>query len=333
MKAMNKMTRYFAAKPQAALALSLMLFAGTVVGVSGCGTFTKLDHPEVEVYDDATGKYFVDEVTPVSNCRSCHEDIESKYAYYSAVVPSADTAARNPQQLATLVERAHESARGAELKGLSNYSGTAYDYFYYRPWWYDPFMIQSGVYGIVPLPPVILTPSGNGGTAGASGGTGTAGGTGSTSGSGDARLRRDYRRGSGNTRSLRDLDNMAIPSAGTSTGSGNTSGTTGTTQPGSPAGGSSGQGGSGNSGGSTGGSGGTRTRDSSGGSSPSTPPPVRVRVRESGGSGSGNGGGNSSGSGSSTSGKGPQDKPDSSGNSNDSDSKSGSEKRGSGRGR
>lgn len=111
---------------------SAAIFAVSVA-VSGCGSFTVLDHPEVEVRDEPTGKFVFEEVSPVSDCKSCHEKMANKYEGY----------ARAAEKRTTSYDRV-ATATATEFKGLSNYAGSDYDYYYYYPWWFDGYSLATG---------------------------------------------------------------------------------------------------------------------------------------------------------------------------------------------
>lgn len=151
--------------------LSLMTGSAIIftvaVALSGCGSFTVLDHPEVEVRDEPTGKFVFEEVLPVSDCKSCHEKMANKYEGY----------ARAAEKRTTSYDRV-ATANATEFKGLSNYAGSDYDYYYYYPWWFDGYSLTTGANSSAPA----------------------AGGSGNVSAApanGSVRARQSFRRGMG----------------------------------------------------------------------------------------------------------------------------------------
>ncbi len=118
------------------------LFFGLFFLWTGCG-FTKITHPEVEVLDPVSKKFIVEEVSVLSKCGSCHEHLTDKYAVYSKTV-------KNKTSLDKLNLLRSDLFSGAELQGYENYVESDFGFYYFYPWWYDDYIVNSGFYNSVP---------------------------------------------------------------------------------------------------------------------------------------------------------------------------------------
>ncbi|MCS6989716.1 MAG: hypothetical protein NZM06_09405 [Chloroherpetonaceae bacterium] len=111
--------------------------------VAGCG-FTKMTHPEVEVLDPDTKKFIMEEVSLVSKCGSCHDNLTDKYLVYNKAV-------KNKTSLDKLNLLRSDSFAGAELRGYENYAESEFGFYYFYPWWYDGYVVRSGFYAATPI--------------------------------------------------------------------------------------------------------------------------------------------------------------------------------------
>ncbi|MDX2129086.1 MAG: hypothetical protein SFU91_08625 [Chloroherpetonaceae bacterium] len=120
--------------------------------VSGCGTFTVLSHPEVEVLDPDTKKFYFEEVTFASNCSSCHEGTPDKFGIYSKLALKEPLLATGQGKtsyekiISEINQNAELANSGAEFDAFSIYANSPFLSFYLIPWWYQSDNIQSSLF-------------------------------------------------------------------------------------------------------------------------------------------------------------------------------------------
>ncbi len=119
------------------------LFFGLLFLCAGCG-FTKMTHPEVEVFDPDSKKFLMEEVSVLSKCGSCHEHLTDKYTVYTKAV-------KNKTSLDKLNLLRSDSFNGAEMRGYDNYAESEFGFYYYYPWWYDNYIVSSRLYNSTPI--------------------------------------------------------------------------------------------------------------------------------------------------------------------------------------
>ncbi len=119
------------------------LILGLTLLWASCG-FTKMTHPEVEVLDPDSKKFLMEQVTVLSKCGSCHENLTDKYTVYSKAV-------KNKTSLDKLNLVRSDAFNGAELRGYDNYAESDLGFYYFYPWWYDNYIVQSGLYNSTPI--------------------------------------------------------------------------------------------------------------------------------------------------------------------------------------
>jgi hypothetical protein len=119
------------------------LILGLVVLCAGCG-FTKMTHPEVEVLDPDSKKFLMEQVSVLSKCGSCHEQFTDKYTVYSKAV-------KNKTSLDKLDLVRSDAFNGAEMRGYDNYAESEFGFYYFYPWWYDNYIVSSGLYNSAPI--------------------------------------------------------------------------------------------------------------------------------------------------------------------------------------
>lgn len=122
---------------------SLSIFMIVLISLSGCASYTVLFHPEVEVYDERLGKYLFEEVTPASNCRSCHQDAANKFDVYSRLLRTHGSS--SSLEKIDLIEL-HAMP---ELRGYENYLYSDFGSYYYAAWWFNPIIVEY-VFHITP---------------------------------------------------------------------------------------------------------------------------------------------------------------------------------------
>ena len=118
-------------------------FFGFLFLWAGCG-FTKMTHPEVEVLDPDSKKFLMEQVSVLSKCGSCHENLTDKYTVYSKAV-------KNKTSLDKLNLVRSDAFNGAELRGYDNYAESEFGFYYFYPWWYDTYIVSSRLYNSTPI--------------------------------------------------------------------------------------------------------------------------------------------------------------------------------------
>ncbi len=119
------------------------LILGLTCLYAGCG-FTKMTHPEVEVLDPDSKKFLMEQVSVLSKCGSCHENLTDKYTVYSKAV-------KNKTSLDKLDLIRSDAFNGAELRGYDNYAESEFGFYYFYPWWYDNYIVSSRLYNSAPV--------------------------------------------------------------------------------------------------------------------------------------------------------------------------------------
>ncbi len=119
------------------------LILGLTLLWASCG-FTKMTHPEVEVLDPDSKKFLMEQVSVLSKCGSCHENLTDKYTVYSKAV-------KNKTSLDKLNLVRSDAFNGAELRGYDNYAESELGFYYFYPWWYDNYIVSSRLYNSAPI--------------------------------------------------------------------------------------------------------------------------------------------------------------------------------------
>ncbi|MFQ3598930.1 MAG: hypothetical protein SNJ55_11435 [Chloroherpetonaceae bacterium] len=119
------------------------LFFGFLFLWAGCG-FTKMTHPEVEVLDPDSKKFLMEQVSVLSKCGSCHDNLTDKYTVYSKAV-------KNKTSLDKLNLVRSDAFNGAEMRGYDNYAESDFGFYYFYPWWYDNYIVSSRLYNNTPI--------------------------------------------------------------------------------------------------------------------------------------------------------------------------------------
>lgn len=119
------------------------LIFGTLLFIAGCG-FTKMTHPDVEVLDPDSKKFLMEEVSVLSRCGSCHENLTDKYVVYNKSV-------KNKTSLDKLNLMRSNAFNGAEMRGFENYAESDFGFYYFYPWWYDDYVVSSRLYNGAPI--------------------------------------------------------------------------------------------------------------------------------------------------------------------------------------
>jgi hypothetical protein len=119
------------------------LILGLAFLLVGCG-FTKMTHPEVEVLDPDSKKFLMEEITVLSKCGSCHEHLTDKYTVYNKAV-------KNKTSLDKLNLVRSDAFNGAELRGYENYAESEFGFYYFYPWWYDNYIVNSRLFNSTPI--------------------------------------------------------------------------------------------------------------------------------------------------------------------------------------
>jgi len=119
------------------------LILGFTLLWASCG-FTKMTHPEVEVLDPNSKKFLMEQVSVLSKCGSCHENLTDKYTVYSKAV-------KNKTSLDKLNLVRSDAFNGAELRGYDNYAESELGFYYFYPWWYDNYIVRSRLYNSTPI--------------------------------------------------------------------------------------------------------------------------------------------------------------------------------------
>ncbi len=103
-----------------------------------------MTHPEVEVLDPDSKKFLMEQVSVLSKCGSCHENLTDKYTVYNKVV-------KNKTSLDKLNLVRSDAFNGAEMRGYDNYAESDLGFYYFYPWWYDNYVVSSRLYNSTPI--------------------------------------------------------------------------------------------------------------------------------------------------------------------------------------
>jgi hypothetical protein len=127
----------------------ILLITFAIAGCSQIYTaisgYTVINHPEVEVRDDSTGKFMIEAVSVGSDCQSCHaEKTTAGYDYYAknfngeSLEKAHDASSETPAQGQMAVFQ----------RGQGNYVSDSYGYYYQYPWWFDNSFFAITAYNV-----------------------------------------------------------------------------------------------------------------------------------------------------------------------------------------